>query len=574
MNDPPYLLRPKRHTSGGNQSPTRQSRVIDDVLAHITPATAIEALKHPNETLRKCLADAGPLEREFAMRTAAAARTIWEWVDEMGDWPWPEESGSKGFERPGGKVRPLSMEVTPPDDEVYVGSLLEEDVLRYERMIEDIHRGLKELDVEGIKTHVMTNHILPLSRPATPMSDSGSSVATFNRMEDLTAVVTAIVIQTLPNLARLHSLLQIWVIRVVVLRQIPGLESAIEDAQVALRSGWTAITTSTKKHDGEPQEPTLSRKDFSVMRMVIEKKVTVPGRALDFMLDRLEGLSDTLPDEWLDRMEAVERSYAEWVAACERKIGETEWARASRSYGSRSPSPVKAENGEAKRHLPPADDAVALPVPVQAPDVEEPSKQRRDSRNVSQPLDDENITPPSSSPTEELPQLRISIDKPNMGVDGAYDLPSAKIKIPTPIKEESSPSPRRKWNVDDDICTPVSPESEPELPQLPVERRGSQDSEMSTMLHGASSDFGMLSDPPEVSASPEIGRAKVREAEYVGASPEASPPSSPPIPEADTRESSLMPETRESSMAPESRETSAAPETSFNRSITEESTLR
>lgn len=578
MNDPPHLLRPKRHTSG-NQSPSRQPRLItDDILAHITPSTAVEALTNPNEALRTCLADAGPLEREFAMRTAVAARKIWEWTDELRDWPWPEGAGSKGFERPGGRVRPLSVEVTPPEDEMYVGSLLEEDVERYEQAVEDIHRGLKELDVEGIKSHVMTNHILPLSRPATPVSDNGRPVGGFNRMEDLTAVVTAIVVQTLPHLARLHSLLQIWGIRIVVLRQIPGLERAIEDAEIALKSGWTAITASMKKGGGEAHEPTLSREDFSVMKMVVEKKVTIPGRTLDFMLDRLEGLADTLPDVWLDRMEAVERGYGEWAAACERKIGETEWAMASRSYGSRSPSPVKAENGEAKRALPQvADDAITLPLPTTTEGVEEPSKQRRDSRKVSQPIDEENITPPSSSPSEEPPKLRISIDKPNMGNDGAYDLPSARINVPTPIKEESSPSPERstrKWNPDDDICTPVSAGSEPELPPMPVERRGSDASQMSTLLHGASSDFGMLSEPPDISASPEIARAQIREAEYVGASPEASPPSSPPLPEADTRESSLMPETRESSMIPETRESSLAPENNFNRSITEETEER
>lgn len=568
MNEPPQLLRPKRHTSGGNASPTRQPRIVDDVLAHITPASAVDALSSPNEALRRCLSDAGPLEREFALRTAAAARRIWEWVDELDDWDWPDDGGSQGFERPGGKVRPLTMEVTPPKDEEYIGSLLEEDVARYESAIEQIQRDLKRLDVEGIKSHILTNHILPLSRPATPVSDDGR-VSGFNRMEDLTAVVTAIIVQTLPLLARLNGLLNVWGIRILVLRRIPGLESAIEDAEVALKSGWMAI--SSTKDSG--QKVTLSRKDFSVMKTVVEKKVVVPGRTLDFMLDRLEGLADTLPEVWLDRMEAVEQGYAEWVAACERKIRETEWTRASRSNASRSPSPAKTVEEETKRPLGPvAGNTVALPAPIRPDNAEEPSKQRRDSRRVSHPIDEENITPPSSSPSGELPELRISTDH-EIGLDGAYDLPAAKIRVPTPIKEESSPSPertRRNWNIDEDICTPVSPGSEPELPPMPVDRPASDASEVDTsFLPGASSDFGMLSDPPEVSASPEIARARVRQAEYAGATPEASPPSSPPVPEADTRESSLMPETRESSMVPLTRESSLAPE-SFSRSITAE----
>ena len=539
MSDPPQLLRPGRHVSGGH-SPNRP-RVSDDILAQISPETAVDALSFPAGALKRCLDEASVAEREFAMRTAVASKSIWEWVDELSDWLWPREGGPAGFEAPDGRRSRLSAQITPPRGEeydgVYVGSLPAREVERYEERIEEIYHDMDDLAVEEIKSHVMTNHIMPLSRPATPISDIerlGASAMSYNRMEDLTAVITAIVVQTLPNLARLSHLLQIWSMRVGVLQRIPPLLRAMEDAEVALKSGWSAITVRPRRtEEDEAQQATLSRQDFQVMKMVIEKKVASPGRTVDYMLDRLEGLPDTLPEYWLDRMEAVERGYAEWVAACERKIRQTEWAKTSRSHGKSQGGKSEAKHQE---DLPASDDAVTLPVPVKAKGFEEPSKQTRDARKAwgtsDEPLSD--AAPPSSSPIDEL-----------------YDeVSSVRIQIPTPIKEERSspPDQTRKeiYEAEDGIDTldDHNPSGEDELelpPLLNEERRGSDSSHTSTLLHGASSHFDLSSELPEISASPEISRSRIREAEYVQASPGASPPSSPPLPESNTRRSSVAP---------------------------------
>ncbi|KAL6849524.1 hypothetical protein ACO1O0_009065 [Amphichorda felina] len=561
MKDPPQLLRPGRHASG-SQSPTRQ-RVSDDILGQISPATAVEALSSPTGALRRCLDEASVAEREFAMRTAVASKSIWEWVDELSDWLWPSEGGSSGFEAPEGPRRRLfTKSTTAPRGEEdgggYMGSLRAEEVTRYEERIEEIYHDMDDLAVEDIKSHVMTNHIMPLSRPTTPMSGigrPGPSGMSYNKMEDLTAVITAIVVQTLPNLARLSRLLQIWSIRVGVLQRVPPLLRAMEDAEVALKSGWSAITVRPRKAERyETQQPALSQDDFQVMKMVIEKKVSSPGRTLDYMLDQLEGLTDTLPEYWLDRMEAVERGYAEWVAACERKIRQTEWARASHPHGkSRSPSWGKGPQGEeseAKRQegTPAPDGIVAVPVPARP---EESSNQTGDARKDSGTSDEtlSDATTPSSSPIDEVPKLRITTVRAPKDSDEYYDeISSARVQIPTPIKEEQSPSPdmtRKKARMAEDeidISDEAEDGDELELPPLlNEERRGSDASNSSTILHGASSHFGLSSELPEISASPDIARARVREAQYIQASPGASPPSSPPLPQPNMRESSAAP---------------------------------
>lgn len=282
-------------------------------------------------------------EQAFALKTAVASKTIHNWLDELSEWLWPSAGTSNGFEKPPPKIRKLFEpetsrdihEATSSSNVIYYGSLPADDVIRYEKRIEEIHQDMEGLDLEDIKNQVLHNHILPLSRPGTPFSDAGRSVASafsFAKMEDLTAVVTAITVQALPALSKLSRLLHTWSIRLVVLRKVPSLLIMIADAEVALRSGWSAIelssnssfdSTEGKKETG-PSMLYLSQKDFEVIKTVLQQKVARPGRDLDFMLDVLEGMADTLPEEWLDRMETIERNYADWTIAAERKVREYE----------------------------------------------------------------------------------------------------------------------------------------------------------------------------------------------------------------------------------------------------------
>lgn len=553
MNEPPELLRPARYPSGG-QSPTRQ-RLYDDILAQTTPALAVDALSSPTDVLGRCLDDASPAERDFAMRAAVASRSVWEWVDELGDWPWPDGGGAAGFRTP----------ILAGDGE-YAGSLPLDDVVRYECRIDEIYRDMDELEVEEIKSHVMANHIMPLSRPATPVSDlgnhsGGAAPLSYNRMEDLAAVVTAIVVQMLPNLARLSHLLQVWSIRLTVLERVPALLLAIEDAEVALRSGWAA--TSGRARD-QGAAPSLSREDVGVMRAVIEKKVTAPGRSLDYMLDRLEGLADTLPDDWLDRMEAVERGYAEWVAACERRLREAEWLMASRSARSKaSPLPVEGattsgSTGESEGQAVLVDDgAVAPPAPIRETDhqrslgeSELPARNGDASAPVATPRRDVPKSPETPPSWGDETQLHVAVDRSSPDYkDAQREVSFGRLQIPTPIKEEQTPSSRnmgkqRPSPREDEYMPEVLVSSDGvgdiELPRLPDDERleTGDPCDESTLLHGASSQFGISSEPPEVSASPQMARVQVRQAEY-DASLDGSPPSSPPLPESDTRECSF-----------------------------------
>ncbi|ORY71250.1 uncharacterized protein BCR38DRAFT_330978 [Pseudomassariella vexata] len=359
------MRRPHQSTS---QSPSRH-RVSDELLSRLSPPSAVEALRVPSGPLKACLSNASAFEQSFAMKTAVASKSIHDWVDELSGWPWPAGGGSAGFEMPPTPRRKLSgpsdtpREDNPSQDEgpgaepetEYLGSLPAEDVDQYDKRIDQIQKEMDDLDLEDIKTQVLQNHILPLSRPGTPFSDSGHSVAStsFVKMEDLTAVITAITVQALPNLSRLSRLLNIWSVRLAVLRKVPTLLSRVTEAEVALKSGWNAIQMQLKAGKDAPADTrgsgdgvsALTRKEFESIKAALQQLVANPGRDADYMLDALEGMADILPDEWLDRLEAVERSYAEWVVTADRQVREGEWsnmqaaASLSASVGPRAPQP-------------------------------------------------------------------------------------------------------------------------------------------------------------------------------------------------------------------------------------------
>ncbi|KAI0166711.1 hypothetical protein GGR52DRAFT_71518 [Hypoxylon sp. FL1284] len=364
----------RRALRTSSQSPSRsQHRLGDDLLSRLTPNAAVEALRSPTGALKICMDQASASEQAFAMRTAIASKNIREWLEELSGWLWPRNSGSAGFEMPPAKRRKLSqpeLETQDTDekdkstksdttlDGEYFGSLPAAIVDHYEKRTDQIQRDVDDLDLEEIKNQVLHSHILPLSRPGSPFSEGGRSAAStslFARMEDLTAVVTSVTVQALPNLARLLRLLNTWNMRLLVLRKVPSLLQMMTDAEIALSSGWTAIEPESKDsptksdvregNNGEEESLALSRKDFDVMKRIIQQKVTKPGQALDSMLDLLEGSSDTLPDQWLDELEALERDYALWETTAERRVRMGE----SSSLFEVSPKPILRVEPETPR---------------------------------------------------------------------------------------------------------------------------------------------------------------------------------------------------------------------------------
>ncbi|KAK4193161.1 hypothetical protein QBC35DRAFT_165991 [Podospora australis] len=378
MDDPPpFMMTPAYHglapprgrqlrstSTAITDSPTRQQRNTDDLLLNLTPRTAVEAFQHPSGALKTCFDAATPNEQAFALKVAIASNKIFGWLEELTNWSWPATGGSSGFEMPPVEKRRLDSfgsnvsnekedgASRPPN--TYIGCLEATIVDHYEKRVDEINTALGELDIEEIKTQVLHNHIMPLSRPGTPLLDSGRSVASalssLARMDDLTALLTATLMQALPNLSKLTSLLSIWSFRLLVLRKIPIFLNVMEDAEVALESGWRTIGARLQDNQAETDHTALSnsrmtRKEYEVIKGVLERKVAKAGQNLDAMLDILEGHQDTLPESWIDRVDTLEHEYGEWSVACEQKIREAEIARIVQE----APDHVEQEEEEVAR---------------------------------------------------------------------------------------------------------------------------------------------------------------------------------------------------------------------------------
>ncbi|ESZ90917.1 hypothetical protein SBOR_8689 [Sclerotinia borealis F-4128] len=339
----PPMLHPR--SSSRTRSPTRsssRSHISDDLLSDLTPATTLQAFTSPTGKLKASIEAASPKDRAFGIRATLASKKVQEWLEELSNWPWPKTGGSPGFAVPASKniksSTPKSDAQTssqqhkedPEPKPQYCGSLLFEQVVRYEYRIEEIGEGMDGLKVEEIKRQVLDTHFSANSRPSSSSSTIAmpTFLASYTVMDDFTAIVTATVLQALPNLAKLTRLMDIWGIRLSVLRRVPSLLLGLDDAEMALISGWQAIKIPGTHitGSGETADTVLSRQTFEVMKNVLQAKVTILGRDLDYMLDTLEGRMDTLPDSWLDRMENLERDYGEWVVAADRKITDGELA--------------------------------------------------------------------------------------------------------------------------------------------------------------------------------------------------------------------------------------------------------
>ncbi|KAI9650040.1 hypothetical protein NHQ30_000053 [Ciborinia camelliae] len=450
----PPMLHPRSSSKG--RSPTRSSSrsyVSDDLLSDLTPATTLQAFTSPTGKLKASIEAASPADRAFGIRATLASQKVLEWLEELSDWPWPQTGGSSGFEVPASK----RIKLSPPkldsqkdsqhnEDDIkpeYCGSLLFEEVMRYEDRIEEIEEGMDDLKVEEIKQQVLDTHFSANSRPSSSSSKIAmpAFLSSYAVMDDFTAIVTATVLQALPNLAKLTRLMDIWGIRLSVLRRVPPLLLGLYDAEMALNSGWQAIKIPGAhiNGSGEMANTVLSRQTFEVMKNVLQAKVTILGRDLDYMLDTLEGRVDTLPDSWLDRMENLERNYGEWIVAADRKITDGELAAIITSPVVKKDAP-RVEDAEVSAG---SECKNCVDLVDQNKEVETPKTEtnHEGSRGVSIPVEDDFHEEESTHP---LQQAIGSLDGKLSTPEKTENLRTGQVQInePTQISISKIPSPQ------------------------------------------------------------------------------------------------------------------------------------
>ena len=245
-------------------------------------------------------------EKELATRVVKAADRLKEWCREIEQWGW---SGS--FDKRHNGIRNNPFERSDPG-----ASLSPDQVNEYDTRLDRIDAQLEELEIDDLKEQILGIH-LGRSRP----SSSYSSASTTNVVlyDEFQLFVTEALLHALPYYAKLKHYLKVWHIRLEVFRQVPPYLDGLSFLQEILKEAWQGLNhASTPEIDGKELE--ALEEQLTTAQTALRYKVSELGKQLDRMLDTLEGQEDCLPDEWIDKYEDNEKSYAEWSYQADRKL--------------------------------------------------------------------------------------------------------------------------------------------------------------------------------------------------------------------------------------------------------------
>ena len=343
-----YFPAPPRLAASHSPSPPPSRRQHftnqeqNPLLSDLSPSFTLKALqanhvertegKAGKSSMQACLASASSSERAWGVKAALAGKKVREWLSEVGEWVWP------GF------VQPLLEESTEPrvrhhqDGNINkgspsettrlngsnligkqkVGTLSSKLVQEYDKRVQRIRDDMEKLEIEDLKDYVRNAHSRAGSRRSS-LRDSKESFAfatDYDHLDDFTAVITATIVQALPTISRLETLLNVWFTRLIVLRQVPSFLADLDACRESMVSASIAIGAHDAQHT--KRRPEISRTAFADIQAVLQDQIAELGRRLDGMLDLLEGSADTLPDAWIDGLDNIENQYSAWVVKAER----------------------------------------------------------------------------------------------------------------------------------------------------------------------------------------------------------------------------------------------------------------
>ncbi|KAL8668504.1 MAG: hypothetical protein Q9168_006866, partial [Polycauliona sp. 1 TL-2023] len=324
------------------------TKLVDPLLSNLSPSSTLEALQAashtdlpPQDALHESIAAASLSDRSFAIQAATAGKRLKDWHEELQQWQW--QSPHNPFESPSTPTSSNSNDGAGVAHE-YWGSLSAQIVLQYESRMDEIRNAMNALELDDLKMHIRDAH----------------STSSHQHMDDFTAIVTTTVLQALPLIYRLESLLSIWESRLTVLRASPGFITTMDHAQQDMGAAWSVCngeTTTQALHD---------------MKARLESQIRDLGHRLDHMLDTLEGRQDTIPDRWIEDMEQLEADFGDWTVEAEKTIVqldmklEDESMRQRELTADREGPPIQLPNGidrpnDEPHHPPPTNVTIETP---------------------------------------------------------------------------------------------------------------------------------------------------------------------------------------------------------------------
>ncbi|QKX57117.1 uncharacterized protein TRUGW13939_04225 [Talaromyces rugulosus] len=314
------------------RSPKRRQQLSTDeqdpLLAGLSPEAILDALASINavpkheprakDILVRSMSQVSPDDRVIGARAALAAQKLKTWLRELSAWQWPT---GKDMHRGKGFLPPTAD--PSRDGQVFCGSLSAQTVTQYETYIEEIKSRIDNLRIEELKEHIINVHVPGRSRPSSANSAMSSISAppfTYTQLSDFATVITATILRALPTLSRLNRLLSTWTVRLLVSRQIPGLLESIEAARKLLDVALSTLHTIGHNDD-------FSTSTVHAKKEELKQYISTAGLRMDTILDALETCEDSLPDSWIDQMDALEADFVTWAQRAQQIAFEREWKR-------------------------------------------------------------------------------------------------------------------------------------------------------------------------------------------------------------------------------------------------------
>ena len=503
------------------RSPVRRQRYspreIDSFLSDLEPGFIFETLvassdgssealqeksagkQDRREFIRTTVACASPAEKVWGVKAAHAGQSISEWHDELASWPWPKPGERNGFLAQYNENQ-LAQSFPPAGPEAYRASIPSDQIGAYEMKVEGIMKYLGMLELEDLKAYVRDAHVTPNSKRTSDQAPA--EAASYNYMDDFTALITATIVQSLPKLARLVSLMKIWSLRLMIMRKVPDFirdmascKESMVSAQMATGGRASQTSTETSSSILSPRK-SFSRNVFSDMRAVLSDQMSETSKKLDAMLDLLEGSKDVLPEQWIDTMDELEAEHQSWAVKAEELVLDNESAMAE----TRS---IQEETL--------AEHEIASP----------PSQYLQISEGDAKFLDSLGDQPDNAAPGED------SHEVPSIGASAEIDqLPVAEIPVPYPARNVST-GVRKPTGIPGDDGTKASRLSTTSKPSpVVIERHvsGGESNATWDALSNVSPTGSMDSDIPSIGSSPEIRSATL--AAYPGSPIQVTTPAS------------------------------------------------
>ena len=302
-----------------SRTPSRRQQPKDEeinaFLPNLSPSSTLGALlatdavptekSQRRSLIKDGIASASTSERAWGIKAALTGKKLREWHLEILGWSWP------GYDMEG-------LE----EEQYRRNGLLAQ---QYEERLGIIRDDMETLEVDGLKNYVRSTHLGSHSRKLSAPIDS----IEYRRISDFETIITATIIQALPVLSQLTSLIDLWTMRLIIIRQVPAFLRTLADGQESMISAWMAVAD--PNHLTAKWKELFSQQSFLDIQAVLKDQIAQLGRGLDNMLDLLEGSQDTLPEQWIDAMDCLENEYSLWVVKAEELVLHSEMTHRSRS---------------------------------------------------------------------------------------------------------------------------------------------------------------------------------------------------------------------------------------------------